>query len=72
MRTIQISPEYYQGYRTGGIVTFVSGLIILLLGFSNLGPIPLLIVLILVMLAPVFYGLKVWIQMLGAEEAQLT
>jgi len=41
-------------------------------GFSSLSTIPLLIVLILLMLAPVFYGFKVWIEMLGAEEIALT
>jgi hypothetical protein len=59
-------------YRTGGIVTFISGLVILLLGFSGLSTMPLLIVLNLLMLAPIFYGLKVWIQMLGGEEIALT
>jgi low temperature requirement protein LtrA len=34
MRTIQIPPEHYRPYRTGGIVTFISGLVILLLGLS--------------------------------------
>jgi hypothetical protein len=51
MRTIQIPAEHYRMYRTGGIVTFISGLIILLLGFSGLSAIPLLIVLNLLMLA---------------------
>ena len=32
----------------------------------------LILVLIIVMLAPVFYGLKVWITMLGAEEIPIT
>jgi hypothetical protein len=72
MRTIQIPPEYYGAYRTGGIVTFISGLVILLLGFSSLSTIPLLMVLIVLMLAPVFYGLKVWITMLGGEEIPIT
>ena len=72
MRTIQIAPEYYRAYRTGGIVTFVSGLVILLLGFSGLNAIPLLMVLIILMLAPVFYGLKVWITILGGEEIPIT
>jgi low temperature requirement protein LtrA len=72
MRTIQIPSEHYGLYRTGGIVTFISGLVILLLGFSGLGAIPVLILLNLLMLAPIFYGLKVWIQMLGAEEIPLT
>jgi hypothetical protein len=46
-------------------------------GFQNLrlhrdGLKPNLIILILLMLAPVFYGLKVWIQVLGAEEIRVT
>jgi low temperature requirement protein LtrA len=72
MRTIQIPAEYYRVYRTGGIVTLISGLVILLLGFSGMSAIPLLIVLSLLMLTPIFYGLKVWIQMLGGEEIALT
>jgi low temperature requirement protein LtrA len=72
MRIIQIPDEHFRVYRTAGIVTFVSSIIILLLGFSGLTAIPLLIILILLMLAPVFYGLKVWIQMLGAEEITIT
>jgi low temperature requirement protein LtrA len=68
MRIIQSPEQYRPMYRTGGIVTLVSGLIILLLGFSGLSTIPLLIILILIMLTPVFYGLKVWITVLGAEE----
>ena len=54
------------------MVTIVSGLLILLLGFTSIPSIPLLIVLILLLLAPIFYGLKVWIEMLGAEEIPLT
>jgi hypothetical protein len=43
-------------------------LIILLLGIPNLPVIPLLIILVLLMISPVFYGILVWIQVLGAEE----
>jgi hypothetical protein len=52
----------------GGIFTLVSGIIILLLGFSGLGTIPLLIIIILLMLVPVFYGLKALIQVPGVGE----
>jgi low temperature requirement protein LtrA len=72
MRSIQIPDEHQPIYRAGGIVTFVSGLIILLLGLTSIPAIPLLVVLILLLLAPVLYGLKVWIQMLGAEEIPIT
>ena len=68
MRSIQIPKELYQAYRRGGIVTFISGLVILLLGFSDLKTILLLALLILLLLAPVLYGVVFWIKMLGAEE----
>ena len=71
MRSIQIPDEHQQAYRTGGIVTFVSSLLILLLGLTSVPTLPLLIVLILLMLTPVFYGIKMWIQFLGAEEIAL-
>jgi low temperature requirement protein LtrA len=62
MRTIQISKEHQRIYRMGGIFTLISGIIILLLGFTSLGTIPLLIIIILLMLIPVFYGLKALIR----------
>ncbi len=71
MRIIQIPDEHYRLYRTAGIVTFISGSLILLLGVLGLPTIPLLITLVLFMLAPIFYGVKVWIQMLAAEEIPL-
>jgi hypothetical protein len=41
---------------------------VLLLGFTSLGTIPLLVLVNLLMLAPVFFGLKIWVQQLDAEE----
>lgn len=72
MRSIQIPGEHRRLYRTGGIVTLVSGLIIVVLGLTRIPAIPLLILLVLLLLAPIFYGLKVWIEMLGAEEITLS
>lgn len=68
MQSIQIPEAYYALYRRGGILTVVSSLLILVLGFSNLPAIPLLAILVILMLVPIFYGIKVWIQVLGAEE----
>jgi hypothetical protein len=51
MRTLQIYNEQRQIYRTGSMVTFISGILILSLGFSNLGTIPLI---------PVLYRLRIW------------
>jgi hypothetical protein len=39
---------------------------------TDLPALPLLIVLNALLLLPVFYGLKVWIQVLGAEEIVLS
>jgi low temperature requirement protein LtrA len=72
MRTIQIPERYRPMYRTGRIITLISGLVILLLGFTGLSTIPLLVILVLLMLTPVFYGIKVWIRVLGAEEIALS
>jgi low temperature requirement protein LtrA len=68
MRSIQIPEAYFQLYRRSGIATFTSGVIVLLLGFSSLDTIPLLIIVIILMLAPVIYGIAVWVNLHGAEE----
>lgn len=68
LQSLQIPQEQYQPYRRGGQITFVSALLVLLLGFLNLPTIPLLLVLLLLMTMPIFYGVKVWIQVFGAEE----
>lgn len=52
-------------------MTIVSAAFILLLGFVSLPIIPFLIILVLLLLVPIFYGLKVWIQQFGAEEIPL-
>jgi len=68
MRSIQIPEVYFQLYRRSGIVTFISGVIILLLGLTNLNTIPLMVIVIILMLAPVLYGIVVWVNLRGAEE----
>ena len=68
MQSLQLPQEQLPLYRRGGIVTLVCALIILLLGFTSLPTIPFLVTLVLLMLIPNFYGLKVWIQVFGAEE----
>jgi low temperature requirement protein LtrA len=68
MRTISIPEEHQRIYHWGVIATLVSGVIILLLGFSGLSTIPLLSVLILLLLTPVIYGVAVWIKVVSARE----
>jgi hypothetical protein len=52
-------------YRRTGRVLFVSSLIAQLLGLINLGAIPLLALLGLLLLAQVFYGIKTWVEVVG-------
>lgn len=67
MRSIQIPEAYFQLYRRSGIATFTSGVIILLLGLTNLNTIPLMIIVIILMLTPVLYGIAIWVNLRGAE-----
>jgi low temperature requirement protein LtrA len=72
MRVIRVPRAQSEVYRRGGRVTAGAGLAVLLLGTTPLQGIPLLSLVILIMLLPVFYGLKAWILMLdqaGSAEA---
>ena len=68
MQSIHVHEDQYQLYRRGGIVTLVMSVLILLLGIPTIPTIPFLLILIIFMLVPVFYGIKVWIQVFNAEE----
>ena len=72
MRTIQVTEENRPIHRSAGRVLFLSSFVILLLGFTNVSTVPLLMVLILLMLAPVFYGFKIWLDMLAPEASTPT
>ena len=63
----QASDEVPAVNRSGRRVSYVCSFAILALGFTNLGTVPLLVALVLLMLAPVFYGFKTWLQMQGPE-----
>ena len=67
MQSISTSAKLSPLYRRGGLVTLGSSLLILLLGFVSLPTIPLLATVVLLMLTPVFYGIKVWIQVFDPE-----
>ena len=71
MATLQLPEEHRSLYRRAGWLTLFSALAALLMGATDLAPIPLLIVLIVLLLLPVFYGLKVWITVFGAQEFTL-
>jgi low temperature requirement protein LtrA len=71
-RTIQVSEDYRPIYRTGGRALLLSVALIMLLGFTNLTAIPLLLALNLLLLAPLFYGLKTWLGIAAAGASSPT
>ena len=68
MRSILVHEDLYPYYRRGGIVTLISGLLILLLGFTGLQTIPLLIATAVLILVPALYGVMIWIKAFGGQE----
>jgi hypothetical protein len=57
-RAIQASEEVQAVNRSGGRALYLSSLVILLLRFTSLGTVPLLVLVVLLMLVPVFYGFR--------------
>ncbi len=68
MGTLQLAVQYRSLYRRAAMVTAVSAALTLGLRSLSLSTIPLLMVLVVLMLLPVFYGFKVWVVVYGAEE----
>lgn len=58
-------------FRTGARVAFVAGILVVLSGLMTIGTIQLLLVLIVLLLAPIFYGILVWIKVLDARELEI-
>ncbi|HEU0291348.1 MAG TPA: low temperature requirement protein A [Anaerolineales bacterium] len=58
-------------YRTGGRVTFISGILVVLSSAASMDTINFLLILVVLLLAPVFYGILVWIKVLDARELEL-
>ncbi|HXQ36715.1 MAG TPA: low temperature requirement protein A, partial [Anaerolineales bacterium] len=58
-------------YQTGARVTFVAGILVFLSGLMSISTIPLLLVLIILLLAPILYGILVWIKVLDARELEI-
>ena len=69
IRVVQVVESRKPLYKKGGWVTLSAGIVIALLGFTNLDVIPLMIIVIALILAPIFYGLRVWIMILIEQES---
>jgi hypothetical protein len=67
IRIVQVAEEHQAVHRTASTVVVLSSVVIVLLGLANLSAIPLLAALVVVLLAPVLCGLKVWPETFGAD-----
>jgi len=58
-------------YRTGARVTFIAGILAILSGLTPIGTLSLLLTLNVLLLAPVFYGILIWIKVFDARELEM-
>jgi len=66
-RTTQILPEHQPVHNIGRRGLFISAILVFLLGFIPLDIIPLLSVIVLLLLMPIFFGLRVWVETVGID-----
>ena len=71
IQTVQYDEDLHPVVRVGSIVILVAGILIGLLGASAITTLPLLISTIVLMLAPIFFGVWLWIKRVLAAEASL-
>jgi low temperature requirement protein LtrA len=71
LKNLNLPESQYILYRTGGRVKFIAGVLILIAGLTPISIVPLLVVLIVLLLAPVFYGILVWIKVFDASELEM-
>jgi len=64
IHTIRLDPIQKQALRVAGWVMLASGIVIALLGFSAFEILPLLLILVILMLAPIFAGIRAWLYLL--------
>jgi low temperature requirement protein LtrA len=67
-RTIQLNPVQQATLRVGRRVTLISTGLVLLLGFTSLEAIPLLAAVVLLLLVPIFFAVRTWIELLDLAD----
>jgi hypothetical protein len=71
MRILDIPASYRRLYRNGSILMLMAGALVVVLGMAPIDPIPLLLALCALLLAPVFYGVLIWIKVFDAREIEI-
>jgi len=71
LKILDLPEKQRNVYRTGARVTFLAGALIVLSGLVQIRTIPFLLLLLTLLLAPVFYGILVWIKVFDARELEI-
>ena len=71
VKSLNIPENQRSLYQTGARVGFIAGILVLLVGLTPISTIPLLLTLIVLLLAPVFFGILVWIKVFDARELEM-
>jgi len=71
MKSLNLPENQRSLYQTSARMMFIDGILVVLSGMTPIGTIPLLLVLIALLLAPLFYGILVWIKVLDARELEI-
>ena len=71
MKSLDLPENQRSLYQTSARMMFIDGILVVLSGMTPIGTIPLLLVLIALLLAPLFYGILVWIKVLDARELEM-
>ena len=71
MKSLNLPENQRSLYQTSARMMFIDGILVVLSGMTPIGTIPLLLALIALLLAPLFYGILVWIKVLDARELEI-
>ncbi len=70
MRVIQVNENLKSAYITASIMVLLGAIVIACLGLTNLATIPLLVIILALMIAPVVYAIILWVSVFDAKEIQ--
>ena len=71
LKSLNIPEDQRRLFGTGARVAFSAGILVILTGLLPIDTIPLLLTLNVLLLAPIFYGILVWIKVFDARELEL-
>ena len=71
IRFLDLPAAYGRLYRNGSILMLIAGALVVGLGLTAIEPLPLLLALSALLLAPVVYGILIWVKVFEAREMEM-